>query len=92
MSTNRISFNKGDYCRIIQDHLPHECRVLDINESKANVQMIGQGDNVHAEVDSKSLLPSLGKTARTKQEEDAKLIASLKAGDQREPIRHQKCF
>jgi len=88
MGANKISFNKGDYCRTTQDNIPYECRVLEINESKTKVEMIGLGINI--EVETKSLLPSLGKTARTKQEEDAQIVAALKAGDFCRAIREDK--
>ena len=88
MTTNKISFNKGDYCRINQENLAYECRVLEINESKTQVQMVGHRVNV--EVETKTLLPSLGKTAREKQREDAKILATLKAGDLCRAIRDGK--
>ena len=50
--------------------------------------MIGHG--VQVEVDKKSILPSLGKSTRIKQEEDAKICKALKAGDLCRAIRDGK--
>ena len=66
-----MSFNKGDYCRISYDDQLYECQVSDITGLKTKVQLIGH--DVNLEVDKKSILPSLGKSTRVKQEEDAKI-------------------
>ena len=88
MAASKVSFNKGDYCRITYDEQPYECQVLEIAESKIKVQLIGH--NVILEVDKKSILPSLGKSTRIKQEEDAKICKALKAGDLCRAIRDGK--
>ena len=66
-----MSFNKGDYCRISYDDQLYECQVSDITGLKTKVQLIGH--DVNLEVDKKSILPSLGKSTRVKQEKDAKI-------------------
>ena len=88
MTASKVSFNKGDYCRISYDEQLYECQVLDIAESKTKVQLIGH--DVNLEVDKKSILPSLGKSTRVKQEEDAKICKALKAGDLCRAIRDGK--
>ena len=82
------SFNKGDYCRISYDDQLYECQVLDIAGLKTKVQLIGH--DVNLEVDKKSILPSLGKSTRAKQEEDAKICKALKAGEFCRAIRDGK--
>ena len=79
MTASKVSFNKGDYCRIIYDDQPYECQVSDVAELTTKVQLIGHGVNL--DVEKKNLLPSLGKSARVKQDEDAKICNALKAGD-----------
>ena len=71
LKKKRMSFNKGDYCRISYDDQLYECQVSDITGLKTKVQLIGH--DVNLEVDKKSILPSLGKSTRVKQEEDAKI-------------------
>ena len=75
----KISFHKGDFCRINYDNQAYECKVTEI-EPKTIVEIIGHGVSVDME-NPKSLLPSLGKSTRVKQEEDAKICNALKPGD-----------
>ena len=77
--SNAITFEAGNYCRIIYKDQPYECQIMEIVDSRAMVHLIGHGVNI--QVDDTRLSFSFGKSARAKQDKDAKFCNELKAGD-----------
>ena len=63
-------FKQGDFCRTHVDDVIYECQVLSLlEEGKVKLKTLGFGLEITRI--SKELLPSSGKSARTKQEEEA---------------------